>query len=1664
MLTKGIRGEARTYEDGVTKQDIEYIKDNTRYSGEIANYRDEELGMYGDTFHLSKLQKTENVIEPTNWEASLKTLLDKALTLGKDKDTLQQAQDLMDSIHLNNPSFFTPLNPNYPKIKEIVNEYQERLNTLIAQSPQDIKFVDTKGKEHTLNKDTQKQWLQTFGLQNLEQSYIPKHSQAIQQALGGKEIRLTKGSLLKLVSKEREQYIPQVKETLDNPDYILKDIDGMIILAKKIDDKQYFTSINLETDDFLISISNAPKKENILKNKVEKGAKIIYQSPNSESIFYTPELLQASQSLANKIDSSNSTIKEQSKQLKGQEELKNIFDEFEQQDKTLQDKAKLLKEHKEDLKSKDLVGGEKWESLMEQQSLLIDEESQILERAYKKAKRLMPHFSSYEEILQYEPINKVSLKLLKENVNEIMDKEIRALQDTSITKADFKQALDEFNTFYKEYRDYHKPLYYEFETKFGFYTREFNKQKLSNAKDVEMFKKHFLDKKPSEFNDKLKQVYETIQQYNQLELQNRQRIHDSKESELIKSKAIEIKEQLNNKYKNSIQKQEISKQSENPHAQNFDQVTNSKELESGNNLSLMDSAPNPTTKDLIKQAKEQGLSVKETKEAMQDSTQATQDLTHLKQKLENASDEEKGEIIKEAITEQNNKLLEEITKLQNVLEKKDFLPFEIDEKIKWLSTKSQFIGEDEESLKKVAISQLEFETKDKIKELQKILKDNKIGLGTLKEFLTKAKDPKIIENKTAYESVKATLKRLIEKNQKRVLKILDNAIQERKLTYYLNTKDGEERGRKLFYSFKPDTEQIELFEKIFPIAQKLGVEVKQAINNEFLSKEADGVYYSQGNSLRVKNNRIYQEKGKVFLHELIHSVTSRAMIAYESGKKELLSPNQIVAINNIQKLYKEVHKNHKELGFETFESFFTGHKGDYGLKNSHEFVAELSNPIFREKLKKVGVFEKLVDNILRLFVSAKEALGLAKTNAYDSLKRSLYEIIDNYKDDFTANYEKQGIKELDIKQSKKLEKVFLDSDNINIEALEAEAVKLPKELKEIEFIRSAKKDSKGYFVDTPIGRVDFKNILKTYRHLYENTYMQDRRELSGAFMETLKNPLFVVRQKYPLNSTALTQAKHSQITPSPSSHKKNTKSLNGEVKTKSIIQDSYVFYKPFVNENGLVSLASFAISQNGELLHKTFYDIKTLSKLKKLIKGDDEDLLYFKNSNVLLNPQELKTISKIQKTYNFNEAKAKDLYEWHKDSNPITKDKNGLPKVFYHGSWKEFEVFQKELTRDYEMPQGSYFSSNKAVAKQYGETLYESFLKVKNPFIIENFGETFEYSRDYIIDKIANIDLSKYDSIILKNIKDNPNGSGGKLADTIIIFDSNQIKHIDNQGSYTDIQGNITKEKPKDTEAEHRYFNEASPNIYQTNAHIGSGLVSGTLAGVERDENGNIVGFDPSKFALGFLGGSVASKIGLESIKRLSHNPKAREVLERLRLKNDILPLLNKGKKVDSKDVIKILQTSPQKGRDMFVIGQDNLTQDVLEWVIKNNKKIAVDTLDSSKAKSLGFKYPKEVRRTIGASEINHTLSRHGAKSQLVQKSGQKEVKLDDISQWTKYADTADKHIISKDDLGQEVLVSAKQINGYYVIVESIRKKHNELAFKTMYFENGKIQDNEMFK
>ncbi|WP_158655963.1 PBECR3 domain-containing polyvalent protein [Helicobacter sp. 'CLO3_human'] len=158
--------------------------------------------------------------------------------------------------------------------------------------------------------------------------------------------------------------------------------------------------------------------------------------------------------------------------------------------------------------------------------------------------------------------------------------------------------------------------------------------------------------------------------------------------------------------------------------------------------------------------------------------------------------------------------------------------------------------------------------------------------------------------------------------------------------------------------------------------------------------------------------------------------------------------------------------------------------------------------------------------------------------------------------------------------------------------------------------------------------------------------------------------------------------------------------------------------------------------------------------------------------------------------------------------------------------------------------------------------------------------------------------------------------------------------------------------------------------------------------------------------------------------------------------------------------IFKRIEQSPKYGSKMDILGAQNCNAKTLEFVLLKNKRIAVSNLAPQIAQKLGFKYPNDVHRTIQPDEIIHTLTRHGADSDLVKKSRQKAVTLDEISKWMDYADNADIQGLSKDKSGNEVLVSAKQLdNGYYVVIEQIRKGQNELSYKNMYFENGIVDE-----
>ncbi|EAI7063735.1 hypothetical protein CJ287_07720 [Campylobacter coli] len=137
-----------------------------------------------------------------------------------------------------------------------------------------LRFIGKNGKEYTINKDVRNEWMKTFNLKNIDDEYIPNIPKEAKIALKDREIKLTKGSLLKLVERDRIKYIPHIKDTLENPQLVLRDKDDFVFI-KNIDNQTYFTSIGKDYETHLTIISNSPKKQNNIRNKI-KNAEVVY--------------------------------------------------------------------------------------------------------------------------------------------------------------------------------------------------------------------------------------------------------------------------------------------------------------------------------------------------------------------------------------------------------------------------------------------------------------------------------------------------------------------------------------------------------------------------------------------------------------------------------------------------------------------------------------------------------------------------------------------------------------------------------------------------------------------------------------------------------------------------------------------------------------------------------------------------------------------------------------------------------------------------------------------------------------------------------------------------------------------------------------------------------------------------------------------------------------------------------------------------------------------------------------------------------------------------------------------------------------------------------------------------------------------------------------------
>ncbi|EGK8113142.1 hypothetical protein IO358_000801, partial [Campylobacter upsaliensis] len=245
----------------------------------------------GDDFKSAMLLSTKDKQLKEKLNEKLKTYIDEKLY----RDFLQYKIEDLESKNPKNSFFENYENKKWDEeaLGAFKNELEdlranEKAQKLETKGSEDIIFTDKKGKEHTLTKETQKAWLEAFNLKSLDEAYIPNFKaevkEAINRVLGGEEIKLTKGSLIKLIKEKRLKYLDRIKPTLENPHSVILQNDGALIFARDYGEEKYFTSVARNDSGEWIIRSNAPKSKNGLNNKILNGGKEIYNDQAASQI------------------------------------------------------------------------------------------------------------------------------------------------------------------------------------------------------------------------------------------------------------------------------------------------------------------------------------------------------------------------------------------------------------------------------------------------------------------------------------------------------------------------------------------------------------------------------------------------------------------------------------------------------------------------------------------------------------------------------------------------------------------------------------------------------------------------------------------------------------------------------------------------------------------------------------------------------------------------------------------------------------------------------------------------------------------------------------------------------------------------------------------------------------------------------------------------------------------------------------------------------------------------------------------------------------------------------------------------------------------------------------------------------------------------------------
>ncbi|GAA8181393.1 hypothetical protein HpKG121_24530 [Helicobacter pylori] len=100
----------------------------------------------------------------------------------------------------------------------------------------------------------------------------------------------------------------------------------------------------------------------------------------------------------------------------------------------------------------------------------------------------------------------------------------------------------------------------------------------------------------------------------------------------------------------------------------------------------------------------------------------------------------------------------------------------------------------------------------------------------------------------------------------------------------------------------------------------------------------------------------------------------------------------------------------------------------------------------------------------------------------------------------------------------------------------------------------------------------------------------------------------------------------------------------------------------------------------------------------------------------------------------------------------------------------------------------------------------------------------------------------------------------------------------------------------------------------------------------------------------------------------------------------------------------------PTSGRDAITFGVNNLNPEMVEFLHKNNKRMAIEKASNKEIELLqnaNFRHPEDVRASLEHEAITHILKRHGVNSVNV-KNGESPITNEDIANYRYIVNNAD--------------------------------------------------------